>query len=138
MMTVVHASLPTLTTMCSLRASARGWLPPTTIRRLQTRAMMAQACSGLILAGAPERGASLKRSRTSAEVSAPERQRARHWLTVLRQTSRRAAISPTFRPSAERRIMRARGAICCAVPCVRIRRSSSPRSSALTSRAGAE
>ena len=56
----------------------------------QARAMMAQACSGLILAGAPERGASPERSRASAEVSALERQRARHWLTVLRQTSRRA------------------------------------------------
>ena len=42
----------------------------------QARAMMAQACSGLILAGAPERGASLKRSRASAELSALERQRA--------------------------------------------------------------
>ena len=58
MMTVVHASLPLLATMCSLRASAPGWLPPATIRRLQINSSPKfQQSSNAIIADLDERGA---------------------------------------------------------------------------------
>jgi hypothetical protein len=67
--------------------------------RSQASATIAQICSAVIRAGAPERGASLKRSEAGAEPSEPASQRARHWPTVLRQTPSRSAVSPTPKPS---------------------------------------
>ena len=58
MMTVVHASLPPLATMCALRASARSWLPSATIPRLQINSSPKfQHSSNAITADLNERGA---------------------------------------------------------------------------------
>ena len=76
------------------RSLALQWLigTPTSSGRSHANATMAQICSGMIVAGAPERGASCKRSATVSPAP-PASQRARHMLTPLRHTPSRCAVS---------------------------------------------
>lgn len=90
--------------------------------------MIAQTCSGVKVAGAPERGASVSRNTTGASVG-PANQRARQWRTVLGQAPSWRAISRTDVPVAERKIISARSAKLRGVFCARTRRSSSNFSS---------
>jgi hypothetical protein len=85
--------------------------------------MIAHCSSGVMRQGAPERGASLKRS--SAGRPQPASQRDRHWLTVLRHTPKRSAVSLMLSASAKSKIIRARKAKLCAVEGERTRPSSS-------------
>ena len=78
--------------------------------RSQASATIAQICSAVISDGAPERGASLKRSAAEADEPELESQRARHWLTLLRYTPSRSAVSTTPAPSPAIKIIRARRA----------------------------
>lgn len=114
------------------RSLALHWLSgtPQSAGRSQASATIAQICSGVIRAGAPERGASWSRSTTGVPGLAAS-QRARHWLTHLRHTPIRSAVSPTPNPSAVRTIMRARNARCWGVERRRIKPSNSQRSSTL-------
>jgi len=105
--------------------------------RSQASATIAQICSAVIRAGAPQRAASLKRSATGAVDSDPASQRPRHWLTVLRHTPSRSAVSPTPKPSPAIKIIRARRANACGVEAQRLNRSSERRSSGLKSIAAA-
>jgi len=90
--------------------------------------MIEQTCSGLNVAGAPQRGASSNRSAIGA-CAGPANQRARQWRTVLGQTQSWRAISRTPVPAAERKIISARSANWRGVLCARERRSSSDCSS---------
>ena len=101
--------------------------------RSQASATIWQICSAVIRAGAPQRGASLKRSAADAEQPELASQRARHWLTVLRHTPSRSAVSMTPAPSPAIKIIRARRAKTCGVDAQRLNRSSSLRSSGLNS-----
>jgi len=114
------------------------WLQWVTGRSLfeggsQASATIRQICSAVIRAGAPQRGASLKRSAADAEEPELAIQRARHWLTVLRHTPSRSDVSTTPAPSPAIKIIRARRAKACGVDAVRLKRSSSLRSSGLKS-----
>lgn len=114
------------------RSLALQWLigTPLSSGRSHANATMAQVCSGVIDAGAPERGASC--SRCAAVSPAPlASQRPRHKLTPLRHMPSRSALSQTPTPSPASTIIRARSASCCGVEWLRTKRSSSLRSSAL-------
>ena len=114
------------------RSLALQWLigTPTSSGRSHANATMAQICSGVMVAGAPDRGASCNRSATAPPAPCAS-QRARHRLTPLRHTPNRCAVSQTPTPSAASTIIRARSASCWGVERLRINRSSSLRSSAL-------
>jgi hypothetical protein len=105
--------------------------------RSQASATIAQICSAVIRAGAPQRGASLNRSTTEADQSELASQRARHPLTVLRHTPSRSAVSSTPKPSPAIKIIRARRASACGVDAQRVKRSRAQRSSGLKSIAAA-
>ena len=79
------------------RSLALQWLKatPQSRGRLQAKAMIAQCSSAVMRQGAPQRGTSLKRSPAAAPEPALASQRARQWLTVLRQTPTRAARART-------------------------------------------
>ena len=62
------------------------------------------------MAGAPQRGASLRRAATAAEGSASSHRR-RQWPAVLRQIPSCCAVSATPRPVAASRMIRARSAL---------------------------
>jgi hypothetical protein len=114
------------------RSLALQWLigTPPSSGRSHANATMAQVCSGVMVAGAPERGASCNRSATVSPAPLAS-QRARHKLTPLRHTPSRWALSQTPTPSPASTIIRARSASCCGVEWLRTKRSSSLRSSAL-------
>jgi len=80
----------------------------------QASAMIWQICSGVKVAGAPQRDASLNRSAMPAAAFAAV-QRRRQWRTVLRQTPSAAALSVMPLPAAASRMMRARSASRCGV-----------------------
>src|SRR5579863_340608 len=94
----------------------------------QVMAITAQICSGVYVAGAPDRGASASRSATECP-SAACRHRLRQYRTVFGQTPSSRALARTRVPSAACRIMRARNAACCGVEWVRTNCSSSSRCS---------
>src|ERR1700730_2931285 len=94
-------------------------------------ATRAQICSGVNVAGAPERGASDSRSGTDC-LSAASRQHLRQYLTVLGQTPSSRALARTPWPSTACKMMRARRASCCGVERVRTRRSNASRCSGKT------
>ena len=75
------------------RSLALQWLigTPTSSGRSHANATMAQICSGVMVVGAPERGASCNRSATVSPAP-PASQRARHELTPLRHTPRRLGV----------------------------------------------
>ena len=114
------------------RSLALQWLigTPTSSGRSHANATMAQICCAVMVAGAPERGASCNRS-VAVSPEPPASQRARHKLTPLRHTPSRCAVSQTPTPSAASTIIRARSASCWGAEWLRIKRSSSLRSSAL-------
>src|SRR4030081_3228097 len=91
----------------------------------------AQICSGVYVAGAPDRGASVSRSGTDCP-SAACRHRRRQYRTVFGHTSSSRALSRTPTSSAACRIMRARKAKCCGVERVRTNCSSASRCSGKT------
>src|SRR6266852_926335 len=97
----------------------------------QVIAITAQICSGVYVAGAPDRGASVSRSGTNCP-SAACRHRLRQYRTVFGHTSSSRALSRTPTPSAACRIMRARTANCCGVEWVRTSCSSTSRCSGKT------
>src|SRR6202035_1614042 len=97
----------------------------------QVIAITAQICSGVYVAGAPERGASAIRSGTDC-LSAACRHRLRQYRTVFGHTSSCRALSRTPTPSAACRIMRARKANCCGVERVRTNCSNASRCSGKT------
>src|SRR6516164_4889171 len=80
----------------------------------QVIAITAQICSGVYVAGAPERGASASRSDTDWAAGAC-RHRPRQYRTVFGHTSSSRALSRTPILSAACKIMRARNANCCEV-----------------------
>jgi hypothetical protein len=77
----------------------------------QARATIAQICSAVKVAGAPERGASARRSATPS-ASWVASQRRRHRRTVLAATLTRRAVSRTPLPSPASRMIQARKASC--------------------------
>src|SRR5215471_4894755 len=77
-------------------------------------AITAQICSGVYVAGAPERGASASRSDTDWAAGAC-RHRPRQYRTVFGHTSSSRALSRTPILSEACKIMRARNANCCEV-----------------------
>src|SRR6266568_4265851 len=81
-------------------------------------ATRAQICSGVYVAGAPERCASASRSGTNC-LSAASRHRLRQYRTVFGQTPSSRALARTPIPSAACNTMRARKANCCGVEWVR-------------------
>ena len=89
----------------------------------QARATIAQTCSAVKVAGAPERGASARRS-TMLSSSLPASQRRRQRRTVLASTPTRRAVSRTPLPSSANRIIQARKASCWGVWWARRKRSS--------------
>src|ERR1700704_5299996 len=97
----------------------------------QVIAITAQICSGVYVAGAPERGASQSRSGTDCPSGA-SRQRLRQYRTVFGHTPSSRALSRTPTSSAACRIMRARKAKCCGVERVRTNCSSASRCSGKT------
>jgi hypothetical protein len=97
----------------------------------QVIAITAQICSGVYVAGAPDRGASASRSDTECP-SAARRHRLRQYRTVFGQTPSSRALARTRVPSAACRIMRARTANCCGVEWVRTSCSSTSRCSGKT------
>src|ERR1700730_2331064 len=97
----------------------------------QVIAMTAQICSGVYVAGAPDRGASASRSGTDCP-SAACRHRLRQYRTVFGHTSSSRALSRTPTPSSACRIMRARKANYCGVEWVRTNCSSASRCSGKT------
>src|ERR1700676_312643 len=92
----------------------------------QVIAITAQTCSGVYVAGAPERGASASRSGTDCP-SAARRHRWRQDRTVFGHTSSSRALSRTPTASAACNIMRARRANCCEVEWARTSASSASR-----------
>src|ERR1700735_4886190 len=80
----------------------------------QVIAITAQICSGVYVAGAPERGASASRSGTHWAGCA-RRQRPRQYRTVFGHTPSSRALSRTPISSTACNIMRARTANCCEV-----------------------
>jgi hypothetical protein len=100
--------------------------------------MIAHCSSGVMRQGAPERGASLKRSRAKRPQPALASQRPRHWLTVLRQTPKRSAAAVMLKPSAKSNTIRAREAALCAVEGERTRPTNSTRSASDKTRPLAE
>ena len=117
----MEGTMPHLTT-CRATSLWLHWLMGRSLSlgSSQAKAMIAQTCSGVNLPGAPERGASLKRSAVLFVASA-SRQRLRHMLSVLRHMPRSCAVSPTPTPSAARMRIRARSANFCGVERARIR-----------------
>src|SRR5262245_39300516 len=97
----------------------------------QVIATRAQICSGVNTAGAPERGASARRSGTDCP-SAAVRHRVRQYRTVLGQMPSSRALARTPTPSAACRMRRPRRASCCGVEWIRTRRSSAVRCSGKT------
>src|ERR1700730_6795105 len=97
----------------------------------QVIAITAQICSGVYVAGVPDRGASVSRSGTDLP-SAARRHRLRQCRTVFGQTPSSRALARTRVPSAACRIMRARTANCCGVEWVRTSCSSTSRCSGKT------
>ena len=86
----------------------------------QANASIRQRWSAVILAGAPGRGASARRSsrlKSSSEISCSLIQRLRHNRTVSCVTCSFLAISTLGFPSAAANTILARMAICCAVWC---------------------
>jgi hypothetical protein len=119
-----------LTTSPRLTASRANslWLQwvigrPLTDGGSQARATIAQICSALNLAGAPERGASARRSAMLGS-SFPASQRRRHKRTVLASTATMRAVSRTPLPSPASRMIQAREASCWGVRWARRKRSS--------------
>jgi len=100
--------------------------------------MIAQNSSAVMRQGPPERGASLRRVSTEPSEATLESQRARHWLTVLRQTPKRCAVTVMLKPSAKSKIIRARKAAPCAVEGEPTRSSNSALSDDVNERAVAE
>src|SRR6266851_2196895 len=94
-------------------------------------AITAQICSGVYVAGAPDRGASASRSGTDCP-SAARRHRLRQYRTVFGHTPTSRALARTRVPSAACRIMRARTANCCGVEWVRTSCSNTSRCSGKT------
>jgi hypothetical protein len=92
----------------------------------QVIAITAQICSGVYVAGAPERGASASRSDTDWAAGAC-RHRPRQYRTVFGHTSSSRALSRTPILSAACKIMRARNANCCEVEWPRTSASSASR-----------
>src|SRR6516165_7371746 len=92
----------------------------------QVIAITAQICSGVYVAGAPERGASASRSDTDWAAGAC-RHRPRQYRTVFGHTSSSRALSRTPILSAACKIMRARDANCCEVEWARTSASSASR-----------
>src|SRR6516225_5448480 len=92
----------------------------------QVIAITAQICSGVYVAGAPERGASASRSDTDWAAGAC-RHRPRQYRTVFGHTSSSRALSRTPILSAACKIMRARNANCCEVEWARTSASSASR-----------
>src|SRR6266481_2178597 len=97
----------------------------------QVIAITAQICSGVYVAGAPDRGASASRSGTDCP-SAARRHRLRQYRTVFGHTPSSRALARTCVPSAACRIMRARTANCCGVEWVRTSCSNTSRCSGKT------
>jgi hypothetical protein len=89
----------------------------------QARATIAQTCSAVKVAGAPERGASARRS-AMPFPSLPASQRRRQRRTVLASTPTLRAVSRTPLPSAASRTIQARKASCWGVRWARRNRSS--------------
>ena len=107
--------LPTSPRPTASRASAL-WLQWVIGRPLaeggsQARATMAQTCSAVKVAGAPERGASARRSATLSS-SLAVRQRRRQSRTVLGSTATMRAVSRTPLPSSASRMIQTRKASC--------------------------
>jgi hypothetical protein len=92
----------------------------------QVIAITAQICSGVYVAGAPDRGASVSRSGTDCP-SAACRHRLRQYRTVFGHTSSSRALSRTPTPSAACSIMRVDKANCWGVERLRISYSSASR-----------
>src|SRR5580693_842722 len=92
----------------------------------QVIAITAQICSGVYVAGAPERGASASRSGTDWAGGAC-RHRPRQYRTVFGHTSSSRALSRTPTSSAACNIMRIRNANCCDVEWARSSASSASR-----------
>jgi len=97
--------------------------------------MIAQTSSAVMRQGAPERGASLRRSSAAPTRPVLASQRPRHWLTVLRHTPKRSAVAVMLSPSANSKIIRARKAAPCAVEGERTKPSSSTLSAVDNTRA---
>src|SRR5580658_6667421 len=94
----------------------------------QVIAITAQICSGVYVAGAPERGASASRSGTDwAGGACRHRPRPRQYRTVFGHTSSSRALSRTPTSSAACNIMRIRNANCCDVEWARSSASSASR-----------
>jgi hypothetical protein len=85
----------------------------------QVIAITVQICSGVCVAGAPDRGASVSRSGTDCP-SAACRHRLRQYRTVFGHTSSSRALSRTPTPSAACSIMRVHKANCWGVERLRI------------------
>src|ERR1700683_2608806 len=98
----------------------------------QVIAITAQICSGVYVAGAPERGASASRSGTHWAGCA-RRQRPRQYRTVFGHTPSSRALSRTPISSTACNIMRARTANCCEVEWARTSVSSASRCAGSTS-----
>src|ERR1700738_1818405 len=94
-------------------------------------ATTAQICSGVYVAGAPDRGASARRSQT-VHLSSASRHRLRQYRAVFGQTPSSRALLRTPIPSTACKMMRARSATCCGVECVRTSCSSTSRWSGKT------
>jgi hypothetical protein len=104
----------------------------------QAMATMAQICSAVIVAGLPERGASLRRSSrlsSARGIGWNICQRARQCCTRSRVTSKDRAISELLRPSAAAKRTWARRASCCGVECRRSRAFRASRCSLVSSTA---
>ncbi len=92
--------------------------------------MIAHCSSAVMRQGAPERGASLKRSSTEPPQPAFASQRPRHWLTVLRQTPNCCDVAVMLTPAAKSKIIRARKTALCAIERARTKPSRSAFSAA--------
>ena len=97
----------------------------------QVIAITAQICSGVYVAGAPERGASARRSGTDWPAPA-SRQRLRQYRTVFGHMSSSRALSRTPTASPASKIMRARNANCWDVEWARTNASSASRCAGAT------
>jgi len=119
--------LPTSPRLTASRANSF-WLPwvigrPLTEGGSQARATIAQTCSAVKVAGAPERGASARRPAVLSS-SFPASQRRRQRRTVLASTPTLRAVSRTPSPSSASRMIQARTASCWGVRWPRQNRSS--------------
>lgn len=106
----------------------------------QANAMIWQICSGVIRAGAPDRGASASRSATltsSSGTSRNPRHRRRQSLAVSKSIPRVVLIWVLVSPSAASNTSRARVASCCPVEYARTSRSNPIRSCSLNTTSGA-